>query len=218
MRTRYYTDGEEIANTITHAFGILLGIVGGYILFDKATLSNNGWAITSVAAYLFGMLASYITSTAYHGCTPEKEGRKELLRKFDHAAIYLHIAGTYTPFTLVVLREAGFWGWGLFIFIWLAAIAGLIISFTRLKSHSNVETICFVLMGLAILVAFKPLYDILSASGYLDSLYWLIGGGVSYIAGALFYSWTKKKYMHTLFHLFVLGGSFCHMMAIYIIL
>jgi len=218
MGNRYYTKEEEIANTITHALGILLGIIGGYILLNKAISSGSGWAIGSVIVYLLGMLASYITSTCYHGCSPEKEERKELFRKFDHSAIYLHIAGTYTPFTLIILRDVGFWGWGLFIFIWLAAVAGLIASFTRLKSHSNLETVCFVLMGSAILVAFKPLYDTLSATGCINSLYWLIGGGVSYIAGALFYSWTKKKYMHTLFHIFVLGGSICHIIAIYIIL
>ncbi len=122
------------------------------------------------------------------------------------------------PFTLIVLRNEGAWGWGLFIFICLAAITGLIMSFTKLKSHSNMETVCFVLMGGAIMVAFKPLYDALSGTGHISALYWLIAGGVAYIAGALFYSWTKKKYMHTVFHIFVLIGSVCHIIAIYIIL
>lgn len=216
MASKYYTKEEELANTISHGAGIILGIVGGYILLSKAIGSENGWAIGSVLAYLFGMLASYVTSTCYHGCTYEK--RKSLLRKCDHSAIYLHIAGTYIPFTLIVLRNEGAWGWSLFAFICIAAIAGLIVSFVRLKDHSNLETICFVLMGGAILVAFKPLADILSQTGRLESLYWLIAGGVAYVVGALFYSWTKKKYMHTVFHLFVLAGSICHMAAIYIIL
>lgn len=215
-RTRYYTQGEEIANTVSHGAGILLGIVGGYILLSTAVASGNNWAIGSVIGYLFGMLASYVTSTCYHGCTCEK--RKELLRKFDHSAIYLHIAGTYVPFTLIVLRNEGAWGWGLFIFICLAAITGLIMSFAKLKSHSNLETVCFVLMGCAILVAFKPLYDVLSDIGRISALYWLVGGGVAYIVGALFYSWTKRRYMHTIFHLFVLMGSICHMIAIYHVL
>jgi hemolysin III len=218
MSTKYYTKGEEIGNTISHGLGIILGIVGGYVLLAKAFVNGNSWSVGSVLAYLFGMLASYVTSTCYHGCSPERKGQKELLRKFDHGAIYLHIAGTYIPFTLLVLRNEGAWGWSLFIFICLAAIAGLIVSFTNLKDHSNLETVCFVLMGCAILVAFKPLYDVLSANGQLASLYWLIGGGISYIVGALFYSWTKRRYMHTVFHLFVLGGSVCHMIAIYIIL
>ncbi|MDU1890267.1 MAG: hemolysin III family protein [Dysgonomonas sp.] len=211
-----YTANEELANSISHGIGILLGIVGGYILLEISILSGNNWAIFSVAVYLAGMLASYITSTLYHSC--KKEIKKENLRKCDHAAIYLHIAGTYTPFTLVVLREQGFWGWGLFIIVWLAAVIGVILSFKKLKKHSNIETICFVLMGCVILTALKPLSDVLSATGKIESLYWLIGGGVSYILGALFYSWTKKEYMHTIFHIFVLGGSVCHMLAIYLIL
>ncbi|NDV96183.1 hemolysin III family protein [Dysgonomonas sp. 521] len=213
---KYYTKGEETANTVSHAAGIVLGIVGGYILLSAAITSGNNWAVGSVVGYLFGMLASYVTSTCYHGCRHEQ--RKELLRKFDHGAIYLHIAGTYVPFTLIVLRNEGVWGWGLFIFICLAAIAGLIMSFTKLKSHSNLETVCFVLMGCAILVAFKPLYDVLSGIGRISALYWLIGGGAAYIVGALFYSWTKRRYMHTVFHLFVLMGSVCHIVAIYTIL
>jgi len=216
MGSKYYTKTEEIANTASHAVGIILGVVGGYILLNAAIENGSYWAVGSVIAYLFGMMASYITSTCYHGCTHEK--RKAFLRKFDHSAIYLHIAGTYVPFTLVVLRNEGAWGWALFAFICLAAIAGLIASFTNLKDHSNLETVCFVLMGGSILVAFKPLYEVLSSTGRIDALFWLIGGGVSYIVGALFYSWTKRKYMHTVFHLFVLGGSICHMIAIYLIL
>lgn len=216
MRSRTYTKEEEIANTVSHGLGILMGIIAGYILLSAAIANGSGWAVGSVIAYLFGMLASYVTSTFYHGCVNEK--RKKFLRKCDHAAIYLHIAGTYAPFTLLVLRNEDLWGWLLFVFIYLAAITGLYLSFKKLKEHSHLETICFVLMGGAILVAFKPLYDSLSAAGQLSSLYWLIAGGVAYIAGALFYSWAKKKYMHTVFHLFVLIGSICHIIAIYIIL
>jgi hemolysin III len=215
-RTGYYTKGEEIANTISHGAGILLGVAAGFILLSLAVTGGNSWAVGSVIGYLSGMLASYVSSTCYHGCTHEK--RKELLRKFDHSAIYLHIAGTYVPFTLLVLRDESAWGWGLFIFICVAAVAGSVMSFTRLKKHSNLETVCFVLMGCAIFAAFKPLYDVLSGMGCTAALYWLMAGGISYIVGALFYSWTKKKYMHTIFHLFVLGGSICHMIAIYLIL
>lgn len=218
MKSRFYTEKEETANTISHALGIFLGFVGGYFLLSKAINDGDNWSVISVIIYLFGMFASYFTSTFYHHCNPEKENKKQFLRKLDHSAIYFHIAGTYAPFTLVVLRNEGAWGWALFTFIWLAAIGGLFMSFKRLKDHSNLETICFVLMGAAILVAFKPLYDVMSEIGCIGSLYWLIAGGVSYITGALFYSWTKRKYMHTVFHIFVLGGSICHMIAIYIIL
>lgn len=217
MRSRNYTYREELANAISHLAGILLGFAGVCILIPAAIVNGSGWAVGSVAVYLFGMLASYVSSTCYHWCKPDCN-RKERLRKIDHAAIYLHIAGTYTPFTLVVLRNEGAWGWALFSFVWIAAIAGLIVSFKKLKTHSNLETICFVLMGCTILAAFKPLYEVLSAREQVGSLYWLIAGGVSYVVGALFYSWTKREYMHTVFHMFVLGGSICHMIAIYGIL
>nr|WP_321375668.1 hemolysin III family protein [uncultured Bacteroides sp.] len=216
MGQKRYTKGEEIANASSHGLGILLGITVGIFLMRSAFETNNRWIMVSFAIYLLGMLSSYVTSTWYHACRNEK--RKALLRKFDHGAIYLHIAGTYTPFTLVVLRDSGAWGWALFSFVWLAAIAGFILSFKKLKEHSNLETICYVIMGGVILVAMKPLVDCLSPRGAINILYWLIGGGFSYIIGAIFYSLTKLRYMHSVFHLFVLGGSVCHIIAIYSIL
>ncbi len=216
MKKERYTKGEEIANASSHGLGILLGIIAGIILMRGAIQTNDMWIMVSFAIYLFGMLSSYITSTWYHTCT--NVNRKALLRKFDHGAIYLHIAGTYTPFTLVVLRNAGAWGWSLFAFVWASAIVGFILSFIKLKEHSYLETVCYIAMGGSILVAFKPLIDCLSPLGSINAVYWLIGGGVSYIIGALFYSLTKMRYMHSVFHLFVLGGSVCHIIAIYSIL
>lgn len=211
-----YTREEEIANTWSHGLGIVLGTVAGCFLLYTAIRNNTPWGVGCVLAYLFGMLSSYITSTLYHGAAPGK--RKALLRKFDHAAIYLHIVGTYVPFTLIVLRNEGAWGWSLFIFTVIATITGVFMSFRNLKEHSHIETICFVLMGGCILVAFKPLWDVLSVEGRIDALYWLIAGGVSYIVGAVFYSLTKMKYMHTVFHIFTLGGTVCHIVAIYKVL
>ncbi len=211
-----YTKGEELCNSVSHGAGVVLGIVAGWILLSAAFESKNPWAIGSVVAYLFGMLSSYTSSTLYHACT--HAGKKELFRKLDHSAIYLHIAGTYVPFTLVTLRESGAWGWSLFTFVTLAAVIGVIASFKNLKAHSNLETICFVMMGATILVAFGPLIQTLSPTGLIHTLYWIIAGGASYITGALFYSWIGKRYMHSVFHLFVLGGSFCHIYAIYLIL
>lgn len=215
-RSRKYSAGEERANTYSHALGIGLGVVGGYFLLQTAIASHDPWVIGSVAAYLFGMLASYITSTLYHGCT--RETQKRQLQKLDHAAIYLHIAGTYTPFTLIVLWKAGAWGWALFAFAWAAAIAGTWISFKKSGKHSYIETICYVVMGTVILLALNPLINALKPAGQIDALYWLIAGGVSYVIGATFYSLAKIRYMHTVFHLFVLGGSVCHLIAIYLIL
>ena len=114
----------------------------------------------------------------------------------------------------VSLREAGYWGWGIFSFVWLCAFIGTTLCFCRLKEHSYLETICYIAMGCSIFVAFKPLCN------HVPSLfiYWLIAEGVSYITGAVFYSFHKLPYMHSVFHLFVLGGTICHMIALWYIL
>lgn len=215
-RSRTYSKKEELANSLSHAAGIALGIVSGFILLSLAVTSGNNWAILSVCIYLTGMLSCYIASTSYHALP---EGRKkDILQKFDHASIYLHIAGTYTPFTLIVLREQGAWGWSLTLFIWLAALAGVIASFKRSGKHSYIEMACYVIMGSSIFIAFPPLIEVLGNIGKIEALYWLVAGGVSYVIGALFYSFAKIPYMHTVFHFFVLGGSICHIIAIYTIL
>lgn len=215
-RSRVYSRNEELANSLSHAVGILLGIVAGFILLSLSISSGSNWAVGSVCIYLAGMLSCYIASTCYHAL---KEGRKKnILQKFDHASIYLHIAGTYTPFTLIVLRQHDWWGWSLTIFIWFAALVGVIASFLRSGKHSYIETACYVIMGSSIFVAFPPLIEILNNQGKISALYWLVAGGISYVIGALFYSLAKVPYMHTVFHFFVLGGSVCHIIAIYSIL
>ena len=213
---KQYTKGEEIANVSSHAIGIVLCFVAGVVLIRKAVAGSDMWVIGTVALYLPGALSSYIASTWYHATTHKK--RKALLRKFDHGAIYLHIAGSYSPITLVLLRDVSYWGWGIFCFVWLCAIVGIILSFTNLKEHSHLETVCFVAMGSCILVAFKPLIDTVSQYGMMTIVWWIIAEGVAYITGALFYSWRKVKYMHSVFHLFCLIGSACHIMAIYYVI
>ena len=208
-----YTKKEEIINTLSHSAGILLGIVVGIIFLVWCFKSDSDWARVGVILYLFGMLASYITSTVYHAL-PLRTKAKEVLRRFDHAAIYWQIAGSYSPITLIALREQGYWGWLLFSFVWLCAIAGTIISFKHLEEHSNVETFCFIGMGLSILIAFKPLVDSVSTAAFI----WIIAEGVSYITGAAFYTMNKRRYMHSVFHFFVLAGSICHIIAVWDIL
>ncbi len=208
-----YTHKEEIWNTFSHAGGILLGVVIGIIFLVMTIGADSSWASIGVGLYLFGMLGSYVASTAYHAL-PLRSKWKERLRRWDHAAIYWHIAGSYSPLTLVALREQGYWGWSLFSFVWLCAIAGTIVSFIRLKEHSNFETLCFVGMGLSVLVAFKPLLDTVSTA----AVSWIIAEGVCYITGAVFYSLNKKKYMHSVFHFFVLAGSICHIVAVWDVL
>jgi hemolysin III len=211
-----YTNGEERTNSISHGAGIVIGLVLGTLMLKICYDSDEFWGTLSVCLYLAGMLGSYIASTLYHAWR-RKSPVKEKLRKWDHAAIYWHIAGSFSPITLVALRNSGFWGWGLFIFVWLCAIVGTIHSFCRLSEHSNLETICFCLMGLSLLVVFKPLYDVLIAYSP-SSLIWLVAEGVCYLTGAAFYSMNKRRYMHSVFHFFVLGGSVCHIVAIWGIL
>jgi len=210
---RPYTYKEELANTLSHGFGVILGLVAGYFLLSKALMTHDAWKISSVIIYLFGALASYVTSTLYHGLTDKS--RKALLRKFDHVAIFLHIAGTYTPITLVALRQEAMWGWSLFLFIWITTIVGSILSFTALAKYNKIKTLCIVIMGCSVFVAFKPLIEVLQLQNNMSALYWLIAGGVFYIVGAIFYVLANIKYMHTIFHFFVLAGSFCHIVTIY---
>ena len=212
MHKKQYTQGEEIANAATHGVGILLGIVAGVWLLQKAICYSGFWAVSSVSVYLACMLFSYIASTFYHSCREGK--RKIILRKFDHVAIYFHIAGTYTFFTLTILRDVALWGWSLFAVIWIIALAGSYISFKGKGIGNRIETICYVAMGLVICVAFKPLFDTLYSMKALDVLWYIIAGGVSYIVGALLYSLKKIPYIHSVFHLFVLGGSIFHVLAI----
>ena len=208
-----YTRCEELWNSWSHAAGIVLGVVMGTIFLYMCYTDDNPWARAGVILYLFGMLMSYAASTIYHA-TPLRSKWRERLRKWDHAAIYWHIAGSYSPLTLVALRQQGYWGWSLFCFVWLCAIAGTIVSFRKLKEHSNVETFCFVGMGLSVLVAFKPLIDSVSTA----AVAWIIAEGVMYITGALFYSLNRRRFMHSVFHFFVLAGSICHIVAVWDVL
>lgn len=216
-----YTKREEQWNAWSHAAGIALGVVVGInflmlvsrhgIDTDAPSRTLSRLAAVGVVLYLFGMLASYIASTAYHSL-PHSSPWKGRLRRWDHAAIYWHIAGSYSPITLIAMRDAGLWGWGLFCFVWLCAIAGTVMSFINLKEHSHIETVCYVLMGLSVLVAFKPLMDCVSPAAVV----WLIAEGVMYITGAVFYAvGPRRPYAHSVFHFFVLAGSLCHIICVW---
>ncbi|MBR7126590.1 MAG: hemolysin III family protein [Prevotella sp.] len=209
----HFNHKEELWNSWSHAGGIAMAAVAGTLFIIWCVGKENPWATFGVSLYLFGMLMSYVASTWYHALSAWSKW-KERLRKWDHAAIYWHIAGSYSPITLVALREQGYWGWTLFAFVWLCAIVGTVMSFVRLKDHSNLETLCFVGMGMSVLVAFKPLIDSVSPA----AVAWIVAEGVCYITGALFYSFNKRRYMHSVFHFFVLAGSVCHIVAVWDIL
>ena len=209
----HFSHREELWNSWSHAGGIALGVAFGIVFLVWCFESHNGWATAGVILYLFGMLCSYAASTIYHALSARSVW-KERLRRWDHAAIYWHIAGSYSPITLVALRGNGLWGWGLFCFVWLCAISGTIMSFRHLRDHSNLETLCFVLMGLSVLVAFGPLIHAVSTSAVV----WLVAEGVAYITGAVFYTLHRRRYMHTVFHFFVLLGSICHIICVWDIL
>lgn len=209
----FFSHKEELWNSWSHAGGVVLAVVMGVLFIVWCVSNGNDWGTIGVSLYLFGMLMSYLASTVYHALSARSKW-KERLRKWDHAAIYWHIAGSYSPITLVALRTEGYWGWSLFVFVWLCALVGTVMSFRRLSDHSHLETACFVLMGLSVLVAFKPLLHTVSP----NAVSWLVAEGVAYITGALFYSFNKRRYMHSVFHFFVLAGSLCHIIAVWDVL
>ncbi|WP_373834075.1 hemolysin III family protein [Bacteroides heparinolyticus] len=206
----FYSQKEETVNSISHGIGFAMGVIVGIVFLIKSYQSGNLPAIFGVWLYLFGMGGSYLASTLYHALNHHNPWKRRL-RHWDHAAIYWHIAGSYSPITLVALKDES--GWGLFGFVWLCALIGTVVSFRKMKEHSHVETACYILMGLSVLVVFKQLFAISPAA-----CYWIIAEGICYITGAAFYSLHKARYMHSVFHFFVLGGSACHMAAIWKIL
>ena len=160
---------------------------------------------------MFGVVSSYVASTVYHSIPGSKVKAKAIARKFDHAAIYWHIAGSYSPLTLIGMNGGGqtVWAWVIFGIVWLSAIVGTSLSFRKMKAQSYLETACYVLMGLTILIAFKPFYD----SCGLKVVLWVVAEGVAYITGAVLYSFKKIPYIHSVFHVFVILGDICHMVA-----
>ena len=208
-----YTHSEEVANAVSHLVGTIMSIAVCSLFLHKAYQADNTLAIVSLWIYFFGVVSSYLASTIYHACPANKENSKLLLRKFDHAAIYWHIAASYTPVTLIAMYNYGatIWAIGVTAFIWISAIVGTILTFRKIKPHSYLKTACYVLMGLSILVAIKPLYD----SVGLKVVLFIIAEGVSYIIGAVFYSFKKIKYMHSVFHVFVVLGDVFHMLAVW---
>ena len=158
----FYSRGEETVNSLSHGMGISMAVIIGGFFLMKCYRAQDPWAILGMWLYLFGMGGSYLSSTLYHSLKHHNPWKRRL-RHWDHAAIYWHIAGSFSPVTLIALRDEGLWGWGLFCFVWLCAVAGTIISFRKMKEHSYVETVCYILMGLSVLVVFKQLFAVISS-------------------------------------------------------
>ena len=212
---KFYTLREERANYMTHGLALLISIAATYVLLRKAIIAEDGWAIFAYALFGFGMIACMGSSTIYHYV--QAPVRKAKLRHFDHASIYLLIAASYSPFTLILLREEEYWGWLLFALVWVIALVGITISFRPLKKNSHLKTISYVVMGLIVLVAFKPFIDVTTANDSREVVYWIIAGGVFYIVGAVIYATAKREFVHALFHLFVLLGLASHIYAAWVI-
>lgn len=205
-RHRRQTVGEEIANSVSHGVGFVAAIVALPILVVSAIPRGPG---AVVGASLFAATAAllYLTSTLYHALPQPRA--KGVLRILDHSAIYLLIAGTYTPFTLGVLR--GPWGWTLFGLVWgLAGIGVLLKAFGGIR-YPRLSTAFYVAMGWVALVAIRPLWERMAAPG----LFWLALGGVAYTVGVVFYSTDRVRFRHFVWHLFVLAGTACHFVAVW---
>ncbi|HTI95772.1 MAG TPA: hemolysin III family protein [Rudaea sp.] len=201
--TARYTPGEELANSLTHGVGLLLAIAGLCGLMFAA-----GGVRETATCLVYGvtLILVYATSTLYHGV--HRPDAKQLLRTLDHVAIFLLIAGTYTPFVLIALRGA--WGWSLFGTVWVLATLGALFELSRWRHARGVRVALYIAIGWVGLVALKPLVAALPVPGL-----WLVfGGGVSYTFGVLFYVWRSLRYHHAVWHLFVLAGSVLQYFAV----
>lgn len=204
---KVYSSKEERINVISHAIGFLLSIVALVLLIKKANTYGNSQSVLSVTIYGMSLIVLYAASTLFHSA---KHGTlRKRFQIFDHAAIFVLIAGTYTPFALISLPDST--GKPLFIIVWTFALVGIILKLFFTGKYDTISTILYVLMGWMIVFVIKPLINNIA----LDGLYWLMAGGISYTIGAILYSLKRVKYNHATFHMFVLAGSYCHFHSIY---
>lgn len=201
-----YTPREELANSITHGVGAFLAVGALGILTAFATLFGDAWHIVGCGIFGATLIILYAASTLYHSVRRTRV--KALLRVIDHAAIFLLIAGTYTPFLLVNLR--GPWGWSLFGVVWGIALIGISFQVSLLRRWPIASVGLYVGMGFLVVVAIKPLLAALLPAG----LFLLLAGGLAYILGLSFYGWRRLPYHHAVWHLFVLAGSAFHFFAV----
>ena len=204
---KIYTRKEEQLNIWSHGFGLVLSVAGTIVLLGKALQYHSFKVFAAFLVYGIGIITMYLASTLYHSAT--KPVRRKRLNVFDHSAIFLTIAGSYTPITLLTMPPA--WGTPVLVTVWMIAIIGITLKFFFIGKYSKLSTSMYVLMGWVIVIAIKPLINSMATAG----LVWLLAGGLAYTAGALLYQLKTLKYNHAVFHFFVLIGSMCHYIVIY---
>lgn len=205
-RERPQTLGEEVANSLSHGLGLLLALVGVPVLVWDAARRGGALTVAGAGVFAVTLVLLYLASTVYHALPHNKA--KRLFQVLDHAAIFLLIAGTYTPFTLGVLR--GGWGWTLFTVVWGLAIVGIVLKAVGGVRYPRLSMCLYLGMGWLALVAVKPVWLRVELSGIL----WLLAGGAAYTAGVAFFAAQRVRYSHFVWHLFVLAGSACHFFAV----
>jgi hemolysin III len=203
---REYSLGEEIASAITHGLGVLMSISALVLLVVFAVRSGDPVRVASAITFGVSLVFLYLASTLYHSLTPPKA--KRVFKILDHAGIYLLIAGSYTPFTLVTLR--GPWGWALLVTVWALAIAGMATEAFWVDRPKWLSAAVFIAMGWMVVIAGKPLLAAIEPGG----LWLLLAGGLAYTLGTVFYVLKGVPYMHAVWHLWVIGGSVCHVLAV----
>ncbi len=206
-QTKYYPPAEERMNILSHAVGVVFSMIALVLLIIEAYSNGNFWRLVSFTVFGLSLVILFSASTYYHS-TKEPQ-RRNYLRVVDHAAIYILIAGTYTPFTLVTLH--GWVGWLLFGLVWSMAVVGITLKLFFTGKYTIVSTLMYVFMGWIIVFAINPLMQSLSTEG----INWLVAGGIAYTVGAILYAIKKIKFNHAIFHILVLVGSFCHFISIY---
>lgn len=198
--------GEEIANSISHGLGLILALIALPILVLSALEIGSTHFTVGVSVFGATMVLLYLASTLYHAVTHHEA--KRFFRLFDHSAIFLLIAGSYTPFTLGVLRGA--WGWTLLAIVWFLALAGIVIKAFPRTRHSWVCMVLYLVMGWLAIVAIKPIWELVPVPGILL----IVAGGVAYTGGLAFFAARNLRYSHFIWHLFVLAGTTCHFFAV----
>lgn len=207
MESGIFSLREETLNAISHGIGFILSITGLCLLIVYSSIKGTAWHIVGCTIFGSSLVILYLASTLYHSC--RKVRHKSFFRLLDHICIYILIAGTYTPFTLTYLR--GGWGWTLFGLVWGLALAGIILKSLFKHRYDFISTAGYVLMGWLIVIAIKPMLALVP--GWC--LLWLCIGGACYTLGVLFYLQSDKPYFHTVWHIFVMGGSICHFFSIF---